>query len=165
MCLCSKVNSIYQHLIYLIINQIITTMKKFILALVLVPVLLALSPIRTSAQWTGRLYGRFQIEDPSPGTYYDVAVKLLYDGTSTSWVPWGTTSTVGSPVSFSYVTVTGFSVPIPIPLNYYGIAIIAFKNGNPNDWQYNSSVATPTLLGPYLMRFDVTTDPILVKWP
>jgi len=138
-------------------------MKKLFLALVLVPVLLALSPTQTFSQsWTGRLYGSFQIVDSNPGTY-EVYVKLLYDGTSTSWVDWGPTTTVGLPVSFNYVTVTGFLVPTPITANYYGIAVIAYKNGT--DWAYNSSIASPTLLAPNLMRFDANTNPIEVKFP
>jgi hypothetical protein len=159
------VYSLYLHHTYLIINQNFTKMKKLLLALVLVPVLLAFTPKQTLAQiWTGYLYGRFQIEDSSPGSY-DVFVKLLYDGTSTGWVTWGTTTTVGSPLQINGNIVTGFSVPIPVSANYYGIAVIAFKNSNQNDWRYNSSVATPTLISPYHMSFDANTDPIVVKWP
>ena len=140
-------------------------MKKLIMTLVLLPILLILAPLGTSAQpWTGYLYGSFQIEDSNQGTY-DVYITLLYNGNSTGWVSLGQTTTVGSPVSYSYVTVSGFLVPTPIPVNYYGIAIIAYKNSNPDDWQYNSSSTSSTLLGPYLMRFDPNTDPIVVKWP
>ena len=142
-------------------------MKKLIMTLVVLPVILGFTSFQSNAQWTGHLFGNFQIEDPSwqQGDQYQVAFKLLYGSSFTGWTIWGTTPTVGAPVTFTDVHVTDFDVPTPIPYNYYAIAIIVYKNQDPNIFGYNSSYSGTTLLSVYNMRFDAVSSPIEVKIP
>jgi hypothetical protein len=141
-------------------------MKKFILLLIIMPIIFAATSQRLGATTIGHCYGRFYIDDDSytSGDYYDVYIRLeTSDPFASSWIHIGTYYNQGVPYTFTNVNVGDVPYPAPIPANYYRIGVLVIKNGDTGSPFYNNSYATASYIDANNTRFDADTSPIVIK--